>query len=155
MSQEPSSTQPTQDERTMATLAQILQLVASWIAPLIILIVRRESRFVSFHALQALLLQILYMVVAILLIVVFVAFGILGAAAQSQIARDGPPVAFFLMIPLIWLTMLVAWVVNLVLAIVYGIKAGRGEWAEYPLLGGLARRILKLGPGGVPLPAHF
>jgi len=38
-----------------------------------------------------------------------------------------------------------------VVAIVYGVKAGRGEWAEYPFLGRLARRILKLGPGGAPL----
>jgi hypothetical protein len=40
------------------------------------------------------------------------------------------------------------WVFMLVVAIVYGIKAGRGEWAEYPLLGRLARRILRIGPGG-------
>jgi len=31
---------------------------------------------------------------------------------------------------------------------VYGIKAGNGEWAEYPVLGRLARRWLKIGPGG-------
>jgi hypothetical protein len=37
-----------------------------------------------------------------------------------------------------------------VIAIVYGVKAGRGEWAEYPFLGRLARRILKLRPGGAP-----
>jgi len=39
----------------------------------------------------------------------------------------------------------------LVVAIVYGIKAGRGEWASYPVLGPLARRILKIGPRGEPL----
>jgi len=40
------------------------------------------------------------------------------------------------------------WVVMLVVAIVYGIKAGNGEWAEYPVLGALARHFLKIGPGG-------
>jgi hypothetical protein len=30
---------------------------------------------------------------------------------------------------------------NLFLGIFYGIKAGRGEWAEYPLIGRFARRI--------------
>jgi hypothetical protein len=43
------------------------------------------------------------------------------------------------------------WIVMLVSAIVYGIKAGRGEWAEYPLLGRLSRKILKIGPGGTPI----
>jgi uncharacterized membrane protein len=52
----------TQDERTMATLAHALQVVGWWIAPLIIFLIHRKSRFVSFHALQALLLQIVYMV---------------------------------------------------------------------------------------------
>jgi uncharacterized membrane protein len=47
---------------------------------------------------------------------------------------------------------MLGWVVVLILAIVYGIKAGRGEWAEYPVLGRLARKILKIGPDGVPLP---
>ena len=41
--------------------------------------------------------------------------------------------------------------VMLVIAIVYGVKAGRGDWAEYPILGSLARRVLKMGPGGISL----
>jgi uncharacterized Tic20 family protein len=53
----------TPDERTMATLAHALQLIGSWIAPLIIFLIRRRSRFVSFHALQALLLQIIHTIV--------------------------------------------------------------------------------------------
>ena len=40
---------------------------------------------------------------------------------------------------------------NLVVAIVYAIKAGRGEWADYPLLGRLARKLLKIGPHGAPI----
>jgi hypothetical protein len=40
------------------------------------------------------------------------------------------------------------WIVVLVVAIVYGIKAGGGEWAQYPLLDRLSLKILKLGPGG-------
>jgi hypothetical protein len=41
----------TQDERTMATLAHVLQMVGWWIAPLVIFLTHRKSRFVSFHAL--------------------------------------------------------------------------------------------------------
>ena len=43
------------------------------------------------------------------------------------------------------------WFAMVVIAIVYGVKAGRGEWAEYPFLGKLALRILKLGPDGLSL----
>ena len=45
----------------MAILAHMLPIVGLWIAPLIIFVVKRESRFVSFHALPALLLQVTYM----------------------------------------------------------------------------------------------
>lgn len=42
----------------------------------------------------------------------------------------------------------VFWLVKLLLAIIYGVKAGRREWAEYPVFGQLARHILNIGPGG-------
>jgi len=43
-------------------------------------------------------------------------------------------------------------ITTLVIAIMYCIKAGRGEWAEYPVLGRLARKILKIGPNGSVVP---
>jgi hypothetical protein len=36
------------------------------------------------------------------------------------------------------------WVLMIVVAVVYSIKAGRGEWTGYPLLGRLAKRMLNL-----------
>ena len=54
--------EPTADEKTMATLAQVLQIIGSWIAPLVIYLLRRESKFVSFHALQALLWQVVILI---------------------------------------------------------------------------------------------
>src|SRR5690348_8473361 len=50
----------TDNERTMAALAHVLQLVGGCIAPLVIFFIKRESRFVSFHALQVLFLHIAY-----------------------------------------------------------------------------------------------
>jgi hypothetical protein len=77
-----------------------------------------------------------------------------GLVMRSRTGHNAPlPPAFFIFFPLLWLFFMVFWVLTLVLAILYSIKAGRGEWAEYPLLGGLARRILKMGPGGTALPA--
>jgi uncharacterized membrane protein len=40
------------------------------------------------------------------------------------------------------------WITVFIIVIVYAVKANRGEWAEYPVLGRLARRLLKIGPGG-------
>jgi uncharacterized membrane protein len=50
-------TATTSDERTMAVLAHVLQLVGGWIAPLIIFFSKRQSRFITFHALQVLLFE--------------------------------------------------------------------------------------------------
>ena len=41
----------------MAVLAHVLQLIGGWIAPLVIFLVKRQSRFISFHALQVLLFE--------------------------------------------------------------------------------------------------
>jgi hypothetical protein len=49
-------------------------------------------------------------------------------------------------LPLAWLGLMGLWVGTLVIAIIYAIKAGRGEWADYPVLGKLARKMLKIGP---------
>jgi uncharacterized membrane protein len=140
------STEPTQDERTMAVLAQVLQVVGWWIAPLIIFLVKRESQFVRFHALQALLLQGVYMILSGVFMVIWFATFFLTMARHGGGSNTAPPSAFFVLFPLMWLGFMGLWVAMLVLAIVYGIRAGRGEWAEYPLLGSLSRKILKIGP---------
>jgi hypothetical protein len=58
------------------------------------------------------------------------------------------PAGLIILFLLIWLGTMGWWLLMLVVAIVYGIKAGRGEWSAYPLLGALARRILKIQPEG-------
>jgi uncharacterized membrane protein len=130
----------------MATLAHALQLIGSWIAPLIIFLIRRQSRFVSFHALQALLLQIIHTVIVIVLMILW--FVTIFSTVFRQ-TSGRPPVltpAVFLLIPLVWLGFMTLWVGTLVIAIIYAIKAGRGEWADYPLVGGLARKMLRMEP---------
>jgi hypothetical protein len=143
---------PTQDETTMAVLAHVLQLVGGWIAPLVIFLVKRQSRFVSFHALQVLLFQGLYVIVSMVIGAAWMAVFIAFMMRTGATPHGAPPPIFFAFLPVFWLCFMLGWVVVLILAIVYGIKAGRGEWAEYPVLGRLARKILKIGPDGVPLP---
>ena len=142
----------TSDERTMAVLANALQMVGGWIGPLIILLVKRESRFVSFHALQALLLQVVHVIVMVVFMVLWFAM-IFSGIILAQEHHSSPPLIIFAVFPLFWLVWMCIWVFTLVIVILYSIKAGRGEWAEYPIFGKIARRILKLGPGGVPLEA--
>lgn len=133
----------TQDERTMATLAHALQVAGWWIAPLIIFLVNRKSRFVSFHALQALLLQIANLIVMAGLMVLWFVM-IFATIAHQSTDKNAPPVALFVLTPIVWLGFMGMWIFVLVIAIVYAIKAGRAEWADYPLIGRIARRILKM-----------
>ena len=127
----------------MATLAHALQVVGWWIAPLIIFLIHRKSRFVSFHALQALLLQITYLILmGGFMFLWFGSFFVLMAHQQADKAAPSP--AFFILMPLIWLGFMSMFVLVLVVAIVYAIKAGRGEWANYPVIGVIARRLLKM-----------
>jgi uncharacterized protein len=139
---------PTLDERTMAILAHMLQIVGLWIAPLIIFVVKRESKFVSFHALQALLLQVLYLLLMGLGVVFWFGAVVLTMVAGHSSGSSSSSPGFFIFMPMLWLDWMSIWGAMVVVAIIYGVKAGRGEWAEYPYLGRVARRILKLGPGG-------
>ena len=130
----------------MATLAHALQLIGWWIAPLIIFLIRRNSRFVSFHALQALLLQIVHVIIVVVLMMLW--FATIFTTVFHQTGGQPPafPPAMFILMPLVWLGFMGLWVGTLVIAILYAIKAGRGEWADYPVLGKLARKMLKMGP---------
>jgi len=67
---------------------------------------------------------------------------IFTVAAHPQ-SNAAPPVGLFVAFPLLWLAMMGGWVVTLILAIVYGIKASNGEWAEYPVIGRWARRFAR------------
>jgi uncharacterized protein len=121
----------------MAFLAHLLQVFTGFIGPLIVYCVKQESRFVKFHALQALIWQICYMVFLFGGMIVFF-FGIFATVFHSASAghpTNQPPPEFFLFFPLLWLIVMFGWVANLILGIMYGIKANRGEWALYPVIG--------------------
>ena len=134
----------TQDERTFAVLAHALQVVGWWIAPLIIFLIKRQSRFVAFHALQVLLFQAAYAIGFLLSLAVFFAVMISTVISNHSGSPSAPPPAIFVLFPVFWLFMMGGWVLMVVLVIMYSIKAGRGEWANYPVFGQLARRFLKL-----------
>ncbi len=133
---------PDSDERMYACLAQFLQMVGGFIGPLIIFLVKRESRFVAFHALQALLWQIVVMIGWMVFMALFFSMAFAGFPQPGTKPPPGPPPGFFFLFPLLWLGAMGGWVLTLILAIVYGVKAMRGEWAAYPFIGRLAKRML-------------
>lgn len=139
--------EPTREERTLGMLAHVLQIVSWLIAPLIIFFVRRDSRFVRYHALQAVFFQLLMMFVwAAVLIALFAGFFVALARHQGAIspAAIGFPVLFLIVF---WGGGALAWLLDFVLAIVYGLRANHGEWAGYPGIKYLAAKV-----AGVELP---
>ncbi len=139
-----SAYEVTQDDRTMAMCAHVLQVVCTWIAPLVIFLLKRDSIFVKFHALQALFLQICLFAVWIVGMAAFMITMLMTVPASHGSTQNAPPLAVMIAFPIFWLLAIGGWVLVLSLAVVYGIKAGRGEWASYPVIGGLARRLLKI-----------
>ena len=135
----------TSDEKTMATLAHVLQLVGGWIAPLIIFFVKRDSKFVAFHAMQALLWQLILMVFWFGAMIVWVAtiFSFAFSHAANAAPAHPPSLRFFLGIFALWIVAFGIMGLNLFLAIYFGIKASRGEWASYPIIGRWARHIVR------------
>lgn len=139
--------EPTQDERSMAFLAHLLQVFAGFIAPLVIFCIKQDSRFVKFHALQSLIWQLCYMALffgGFFLFFISIFATVLHSASGPH-TSNGPPPVFFFFFPFFWLFAMLGWVANVVLGVMYGIKANRGEWAGYPIIGKWC--LAKIAPG--------
>ena len=134
---------PSHDERLLAMLAHVLSCFGGgFVAPLVILLSKRDSRFVRFHAMQALLIS---------LVVFGGMFGgffiMMFAVMAKEVMRTPgavpahpgpPPPAFFLMFPLFFFGM-GGWVVA---SIILGVRANSGRWSALPGFGWLTRKIL-------------
>ena len=131
--------EPTHDEKTFAVLVYVLGIFSGFLAPLIFFIVKRDSKYVSFHALQSLAWHIIYfMLVFGGMIIVFISIFATIASQPANHAR--PPLAFFGLFGTVWLIAVGGGLLNLILGIVYAVKANRGEWAQIPLIGGWVLR---------------
>lgn len=128
--------EPTQDERSMALMAHLLQIFTGFFGPLVIYFLRRQSRFVVFHSLQAVFWQLLVTAVSfagVLLIVVTILVG----SPQGSGPPSGGVLAVFVVF---WLAMAGLSLLNLAVAVYFTVKASKGEWAENPLVASWARR---------------
>jgi len=131
-----------QDEKAYAGLAHALMIPTWWIGPLIIFFMKRQSRFVSFHALQALLWQIVFTVSYIFGIVIVVGLAIISIPRGTTTGPEQFPVALFIVFPVLWLIVMGGIAVSMTLGILYCLRAMRGQWSGYPVIGNWARKIL-------------
>ncbi|MCU1286586.1 MAG: hypothetical protein JWO13_2936 [Acidobacteriales bacterium] len=138
----PEFPEPTDDERSSAMLPHILQVFGSFFAPLIIFLVKRNSRYVRFHALQALIWQVLATLATILTFIGFFVAMFMSFSSMPQGPNAPVPKALFFF-PLIWLVFMAQYAISILLAIVFGIQCSKGRWSRYPLIGGLALRWSK------------
>lgn len=135
------------DEGTLGMLAHVLQIVSWFIAPIIICLVRKDSKFVRYHALQAIFFHLLVLLVWGATFMMLLA-GFVAAVVRYGQGDGSMAVGLALLFPLVfWGGVVLSWVLNLVLGIVYGIRASRGEWAGYPGIKYLAAKA-----AGVELP---
>lgn len=101
----------TSDDKTMAMLSHVGTAILGWLAPLIIYLMKKDqSKFVAFHALQSLFFQLIMIVV------------------HMVVAT-----------PTCGLGVLVTWPLAVIYAVIIGLKANKGEWAEYAGVAGWAR----------------
>ncbi|MHB8755467.1 MAG: DUF4870 domain-containing protein [Candidatus Acidiferrales bacterium] len=111
-----SFTELTQDEKAYAGLAHALMMSTGFIGPLIVYLKNKRSRFVRFHASQALF------------------WGVISTLFYFPTA--------FVSTPVFWSLNIVDFTISLALGIPFCLKAMRGEWVSYPLIGRSARAII-------------
>ena len=128
----------------MALLVNVLAIFSSFLAPLIFYLVKKDSRFVAFYSLQVLIWHAAYALIFFVGMIIAFIFMLSTLVTQPHNAPgQAPPLAFFGVFGLVWLWGMGGWVLNLVLGIVYAIKANQGEWARFPLIGDFVlRKIL-------------
>jgi uncharacterized Tic20 family protein len=134
------------DEYTLGMLAHVLQIFTWLIGPVLILLIRRDSKFVRYHAMQVVLFQLLVVIVWVASFAALVAGAVLGAARHDE------PGGATLALPILFMLLFgvggaLTWFLNLVLGVVYGLRANNGEWAGYPGIKYLAAKV-----AGVELP---
>jgi len=105
--EEPALVTPTSEEKTMAILTHILCIVAGFLAPLIIYLVKKDSPYVQAHAKESLNFQLTMLIAWIVCFILI--FVIIGAFLMFLLA-----------------------IANLVLVIVATIRASENKLYKYP-----------------------
>ena len=138
------SAPPTADEKSMAALAYFLLPVGGPIGPFVILLLRRRVPYVAFHALQALIWMLGFVVATFgsMAVLMGVMFASMPPGMKGQPPAPAPKI--FFLFPIVWLIFMGGWALTIVITIIYGMRANRGERASLPVIGSLAQRWLRI-----------
>ena len=131
---------PSQDERTLAMLAELLQLFTWIIGPLIIFLVKRESRFVRFHALQVIFWQLLVMLGYIVCFVGLI-LGVFVTASKAGGQTPGSSPFPIIAIISVYAVLGLLGLGTMAISIYFAVKAQSGAWSTYPLVGRAAKSM--------------
>lgn len=116
---------PSDEDKTMALLCHLLALFTSFIGPLIIWLIKKDSsRFVDAHARAILNFIISMFIYSMALVVLLICAGIFGAATQG--------VGLVLLCP-IYLALLALGIFQLVVIIMRCVEAAGGRFTPYPI----------------------
>jgi uncharacterized protein len=142
----PSSTLPSQDERTLAALAHISVLLPLMgvIAPIVIWVTQKDrSRFVAFQSLQAIAYQLLMVVIWFVGIACYMGSFFLTFFSfmmpGSSIEPGGPPLFFFIPF-VVFFGILAMMFVMVIYGIVAAVLIFQGKDFRYILIGQLIER---------------
>lgn len=117
--QVPHSSEPSQDDRTMAMLVHLLSILTGIIGALILWLVKKdESRFVDHHGKEALNFQLTLLLYVVCL-----------AALAFVIAIVTMGIGMLLIMPVIFLISIGAFVLEILACV----AANRGDWHRYPM----------------------
>jgi len=116
---------PSDEDKTMALLCHLLALFTSFIGPLIIWLIKKDSsRFVDAHGRAILNFIISMFIYSMILVVLLICAGFLGAATQG--------VGLVLLCP-IYLGLLALGIFQLVVVIMRCVEAASGRFTPYPI----------------------
>jgi len=116
-------------------LAHIVGIFSGFLAPAIMILIKKDSKFVLFHSLQSLVWHVIVFILFVGGVVIVLASLFVTGDFPPADKNADPPTAFFVLFGILWLFGLAAGITTLVIGISTGIKANRGEWAKYPLIG--------------------
>jgi uncharacterized Tic20 family protein len=128
------------DERLIALFSHLSIFFGGIILPLIFWLTNKDkSKFITFHSLQTLWFHLLFIVMiivfVIILIIVFV-FGGIGVSALVSGSKSGQMSMFFIVFMIAFYILLFAMIFGVYGYSIYmGIKAYKGEYVMYPIVG--------------------
>jgi uncharacterized Tic20 family protein len=138
----PQNTSLTNEEKMIGLFSHLSIFLGGIIVPLIFwLIYKEKSKFSTFHSLQALFYHLAYIVFVFfwVFILIFgaIGFSIFTAGTHAIGGHNGAPGIFVLGMIVFYVVLFITIFGFIGYAIYVGIKAYKGEYVKYPIIGNI------------------